>query len=277
MLNKRHGFTILEILVATLIIMLVGIALLTGILQYNRYSMKVQAKREAEKILQSMADYIRSLPYDSWLLNPNDQLHYCNDCIYNRAFCDAQQGSCSFMQPSGGFDPDGDGLPSIMDPYYGNNNCKQVVLNQQGNINCESFGASYKYRGPTENMAGWLRLVPDFLSGTSFCRCALGNCKKSDGTDAPLVAQIGSGTYYNNLDFLPIRCYYEFNTGQPVGGSVWTGKTLSMYAGMVVVNYTTPKAPVTIVGKAIGVIVWWFDPVDHNYRYVYKIIFREKP
>lgn len=291
----KKGFTIVEVLVASVILFLTGAALLAGFLQYTQQAMRAQTKRLAEETANQVADYIKSLPYDHWILNPKDppgtpvwaQL-YCYDCAFNRAFCysDSRNFSgtgcdirnpsasqkCSFLCPDWEifgqkpFDADEDGVPAIFDPYHGPNDCQTDAPCSEPN----------KWTTPTWYIAGTLRVGPDWLTGTSFCRCFIGNCRtgfSNDSPEAPVEYDSGGGRTYNRLEFLPIRCAYSYTPIQ----TIWFYKPMTVYVGFTVINYADAIDPVSHIGRAVGVVAWWFDPVDKRYRSVTKLVIVPNP
>ena len=295
--KMRRGFTIVEVLVASIILLLTGTALVVGFLEYTRQAMRAQTKRLAEEVASQVADYIKSLPYDHWLLNPQDPPGtpdwaklYCHDCAFNRSFyysdnrsfsgsaCDQRnqniQQRCSFLCPDWEilgqrpFDKDNDGIPSIFDPYHGPNDCQTDQPCQEPN----------KWQTPTWYLAGTLRVGPDWLTGTTYCRCLIGNCRTGFDNNSPeaqaeYIEPSGAGRTYNRLEFLPIRCTYSYTPIQ----TIWYYKPMTVYVGLTVINYADASVPVKHIGKAVGVVAWWFDPVDHRYRSITKLVMVPNP
>lgn len=292
--TTSKGFTIIEVFVASLIVLFLGIGLAKGILDLMRYNLKIKLKQVAVESVEKWANYIRGVPYDSWIISPDPTESpgggdlYCYDCAFNRGFCDKQKRNwlsnqqcsnpndpncyfCSFMDPnytvSGEkpYDKDGDGVIAIIDPYSGNNNCKD------GAGTCSD--SDMKYRYPTWYMAGWMRFLPDWGQGSSDCACRLGNCRNYiyewQSYDLSKNYRIPS----QHLGDL--QCVYQLSR---YGGLTWNPSVANkVFVGMGIINYYYVKNPVREAGKAIGIVAWYFDPIDKRYTAVTKIVFKERP
>ena len=273
-LKDKKGFSLIEVLIAAVVILFIGIALAKGILDLIQQRLRVQVRQTAIQAVETWASYIEALPYDSWVINPGENSEdpagvggnafYCYDCAFNMGFCDknprdwsntGKKFYCSFMDPNylpnRPYDSDGDGIIALLDPYDGVNDCNQ------GQATCDE--QERKYRDPSRYIAEHLRFLPDWGQGSSNCACRLGNCINTSGLGG-------------------LKCVYEVRrgiSGGGVGGNSSAGDRV--FIGMTVINYYYVNNPVRPAGKAIGIIAWYFDPVDKSYRAVNKIVFKERP
>lgn len=373
----KRGFTLLELLIATTIILMLGIGLARGILEMIQLNMKIQARQRAVEVVQSWASYIESLPFDSWIINPrmgdpNDppgvgsNALYCFDCAFNRAFCDTERRQwdnptagatptctgggtpscptlsctsghaicptggmpfcdgatprcilypsctnpndpnctyCNFMAPGFRtpwgptriFDSDNDNIVALLDPYHGPNNCKNA------SVDC-TLDENRKYRNASHSLAGHLRIKPVWGgSGGNNCACRLGNCSadartgtqwgsddagsRPDETNLPCYNSSDPTTANNscNYEINPnrlgnMRCTYQIFRTEPQGQvGRGQGSYSNIYVGLTVINYFNPNNPITPAGKAIGIVAWYFDPVDREYRSANTVVFKEAP
>ena len=300
-LKNKKGFTVIEVLIAAVIILLMGIALAKGILDLIQQRLRIQVRQTAIQAVETWASYIEALPYDSWVINPGENSEdppgkggnafYCYDCAFNRGFCDknprdwsntGKQFYCSFMDPNytppfsatnTPYDDDRDGIISLLDPYYLRNDCRE------GQATCDEQERKYRY--PSWYIAGHLRFLPDWGQGSSDCACRLGNCINTQN------CRVGSGwtSWDGSWNFRisqscmgGLKCVYEVRRGVSGGGVGWNpGAGDRVFVGMTVINYYYVNNPVRPAGKAIGIIAWYFDPVDKGYRAVNKIVFKERP
>lgn len=299
---RKKGFTLIELLVAMVIILFLGIALARGVLELIRLDMRIKARQTAQQVVESWASYIQALPFDSWVINPGEQdcqdpagagchSFYCHDCSHNRSFCDQRKRRwtgwypnmpppaicndddtscyyCYFMDPNVWYyDMDGDGLINLLDPYHGNNDCGD------GNQTCDK---PTKYERPSWYLAGHLRFAPDWGQGSDDCACRLGNCPQAYRVGNAWTSWDGSFNYRINKQHLNnLKCTYQVARS---GGVAWQyAPGNKVYVGITVINYAHLNNPTAIVGKAIGIIAWYFDPIDHKYRAYTKIVFKEKP
>ncbi|MGC9120533.1 MAG: prepilin-type N-terminal cleavage/methylation domain-containing protein [Sulfurihydrogenibium sp.] len=129
-LNNKKAFTIVELLIASIIILLVSIGLLRGILFYIQYSTAQKMKDLASQINTNFVKYFDTLPYSQ--INP---VTYPNGWDFSS--CDNTTGNCTFTNQ----DTDGDNIPDFYDPYNGDNN------NQ--------------YSNPLSNFGSWLAIRPN--------------------------------------------------------------------------------------------------------------------
>ncbi len=134
-LTNKKGFTIVELLIASVIIIFVSIGFLKGILFYIQYSTSQKMKDLASQTNSNFIKYFDTLPYST--IQPAS---YPNG--WGSSSCDAYNpsgtptGNCTFTNN----DSDGDGIPDFYDPYNGNND---------GN-----------YSNPLNNLGSWLAIKP---------------------------------------------------------------------------------------------------------------------
>ncbi len=126
-MKHSKGFTIIELLIAMLLLMFVMIGFLGSLLNYIKFSLDARMKDTASKAIRDWSGYLESLPYNATLISPSTY-------TWDNASCDLS-GNCTFEVT----DSDGDGIPDFYDPYSGNNS---------------SFSGS-----PTST-AGWLLISP---------------------------------------------------------------------------------------------------------------------
>lgn len=155
-MNKK-GFTIIELLIAFVILFILMAGFLKGILLYIDYQINNGLKDRANEIAFKLSSQIQTAELDTNTTS-------CSSNSTNPFLCDAgytypynwgsarcDSGSCTFEVQ----DSDGDGIADFYDPYNG----------QNGNFNAN----------PT-NTAGWLRIRPCNCNGS---RCS---CCYADGT-----------------------------------------------------------------------------------------------
>jgi len=154
-MNKK-GFTIIELLVAFVILFILMTGFLRGILLYMDYQINNGLKDRASEIALKMSSQIQTARFNPTAgCDGNNTNPFLCDVGYtyphnwNSARCDG--GNCTFEVQ----DSDGDGIADFYDPYNGQN---------------ENFSAT-----PT-NTAGWLRIKPCNCDGS---RCG---CCYADGT-----------------------------------------------------------------------------------------------
>lgn len=304
---KSKGFTLIEVLVAMILILLLGIALARGVLALIQYNLKVQIREKAIEVVNSWSAFIESLPYDSWVISPGENSEdpqgaggnalYCFDCVFRRGFCDTVPRNwryntpcsdpndpncfyCSFMDPfytppfsqtNRPYDADGDGIIALLDPYHLNNNCRS------GEATCSE--ENMKYRFPSWFIAGTLRLLPDWGQGSQDCVCRLGNCPQNFRIGNSWTSADGSRNFRmdSNRALGGMKCTYELRRGVSEAGVAWQGTHMKVHVGITVQHYFHINNPVRESGKAIGIIAWYFDPVDKNYRAVNTIVYKERP
>jgi prepilin-type N-terminal cleavage/methylation domain len=155
-MNKK-GFTIIELLVAFVILFILMAGFLKGILLYMDYQINNGLKNRASEVALRMSSQIQTAKLDAYATSclPDSINPFLCDAGYTYPYdwgsarCDG--GNCTFEVQ----DSDGDGIADFYDPYNG----------QNGN-----FSAT-----PT-NTAGWLRVIPCNCDGS---RCG---CCYVDGT-----------------------------------------------------------------------------------------------
>jgi len=162
-MNKK-GFTIIELLVAFVILFILMTGFLRGILLYMDYQINNGLKDRASEIALKMSSKIQTARFNPTAgCDRNNTNPFLCDTLYayphnwDSARCDS--GNCTFEVQ----DSDNDGIANFYDPYNG----------QNGN-----FSAN-----PT-NTAGWLRIRP--------CNCAGNICG---------CCYADSGTQINNATF----------------------------------------------------------------------------
>jgi type II secretory pathway pseudopilin PulG len=146
-MNKK-GFTIIELLVAFVILFILMTGFLKGILLYMDYQINNGLKNRASEIALKMSSQIQTARFNpSAICDENNTNPFLCDTLYaypynwGSARCDG--GNCTFEVQ----DSDGDGIADFYDPYNGQN---------------ENFSAT-----PT-NTVGWLRIRP--------CNCVGSRC-----------------------------------------------------------------------------------------------------
>ncbi len=302
----KKGFTLVELLVSMVIILFLGIALARGILELLRLDMRIKARQTAQQVVQSWASYIQALPFDSWVINPGEQdcqdpagtgchAFYCYDCSHNRSFCDKDKRRwtgwspnnppppicddsdcyyCYFMDPTvWTYNMDEDNIINLYDPYQGNNDCNA------GQATCDDENMKYLY--PSWYLAGHLRFAPDWGQGSDDCACRLGNCPQAYRIGNPWTSYDGPDNYTRSYNYRigkqylnNLKCTYQVGKS---GGVAWEqAPGNKVYVGISVINYAHLKNPTAIVGKAVGIIAWYFDPIDKRYRAYTKIVFKER-
>ncbi|SNZ12202.1 prepilin-type N-terminal cleavage/methylation domain-containing protein [Hydrogenobacter hydrogenophilus] len=109
-MKPNKGFSLIELLIAMLILMFVMIGFLAGLIKYIQFSIDARMKDLMDKAVKDWSGYLESLPYNA----------SCSPVGYSfgSAVCDLSTNQCSFEN----IDSDGDGIPDFYDPYSGNNN-----------------------------------------------------------------------------------------------------------------------------------------------------------
>ena len=150
-MNKK-GFTIIELLIAFVILFILMTGFLRGVLLYMDYQINSGLKDRASEIALKMSSKIQTAKLDAnatSCLAANSTNPFLCDAGYTYPYdwgsaqCDG--GNCTFEVQ----DSDGDGIADFYDPYDGQN---------------ENFGAN-----PT-NTAEWLRIRPCNCVG-NICGC----------------------------------------------------------------------------------------------------------
>jgi type II secretory pathway pseudopilin PulG len=149
-MNKK-GFTIIELLIAFVILFILMTGFLKGILLYMDYQINNGLKNRASEIALKMSSQIQTAKLDANATSclPNSTNPFLCDAGYSYPYnwgsarCDG--GNCTFEVQ----DSDGDGIRDFYDPYNGPN----------GN-----------FRVNPTNTAGWLRIRPCNCVG-NICGC----------------------------------------------------------------------------------------------------------
>ncbi|MFZ8787829.1 type II secretion system protein [Thermocrinis sp.] len=239
-MNKK-GFTIIELLIALVILFILMAGFLRGILLYMEYQINNGLKDRASEIALRMSSQIQTANLEANATsclsnNPNPFLcdagyTYPHD-DWRSARCDVRSinesvngRNCTFeVQDSNGdgiadriIDSDGDGIADFYDPYDGQN---------------ENF------RDTPTNTARWLRIRP--------CNCDGNRCG---------------------------CCYADTNRqiNNAVCGERYRGRFI--YAGTTLARLTNPATGLE-VGRVSGVIVWYFD-TNGRYRFISIPVMRD--
>lgn len=110
-MKLSKGFTIVELLIAMMILMFVMLGFLAGLLNYMRFSLDARMKGTMDKLVKDWSGYLESMPYNATAIaNASSS--------FGSGTCDPTTNQCSFES----IDSDGDGIPDFYDPYNGNNN-----------------------------------------------------------------------------------------------------------------------------------------------------------
>jgi type II secretory pathway pseudopilin PulG len=159
-MNKK-GFTIIELLIAFVILFILMAGFLRGILLYMEYQINNGLKDRASEIALKMSSQIQTAQFNPNAgCDENNTSPFLCDTLYaypynwDSARCDG--GNCTFEVQ----DSDGDGIADFYDPYNGPN----------GN-----FSAT-----PT-NTAEWLRIKPCNCDG-SRCYCCYADGTQTNAT-----------------------------------------------------------------------------------------------
>lgn len=143
-LNKQ-GYTIIELLIAMLILLFFMIGLLQGVLFYIRYTTEIKLKDQASILVNDWSNYLNTLPYDS-ISNIISNYNFPNS--WDVSSYDSSIGTYSFEE----INSDSDNIPDFYDPYSGSN---KDFYNDQQNFsnwllanpnNCDDvFGINHPY------------------------------------------------------------------------------------------------------------------------------------
>jgi len=149
-MNKK-GFTIIELLIAFVILFILMTGFLRGILLYMDYQINNGLKDRASEIAFRMSSQIQTAKFNPIAgCDRNNTNPFLCDTLYaypynwGSARCDG--GNCTFEVQNS----DGDGIADFYDPYNG----------QNGN-----------FRTNSTNTAGWLRIRPCDLTGDRYYCC----------------------------------------------------------------------------------------------------------
>jgi len=106
-LKNNKAFTIIEVLIASFIIMIVTIGFLRGILFFIQYSVANKMKDKATEYNLMVSKFYQTIDYSMINYFPK----------WQNATCDTTNSTCTFLQT----DSDGDKTPDFYDPYEGDN------------------------------------------------------------------------------------------------------------------------------------------------------------
>lgn len=143
-LNKKYsenGFTLLELLIAMIIMSIALIGLLRGIIEYNKFTIQAKMKDRATEVLKSLTGYIEALPYvqDG---SGVDSILYANNENWKNTTCD-------------------------------HNSCTIVESEEFYNI------GTLNYSNPVDGISENLRLYPETDQITPTCACRGERCPSS--------------------------------------------------------------------------------------------------
>jgi type II secretory pathway pseudopilin PulG len=172
-MNKK-GFTIIELLIAFVILFVLMTGFLRGILLYMEYQINNGLKDRASEIALKMSSQIQTARFNpSAICDRNNTNPFLCDTLYaypyDWRFARCDGGNCTFeVQDSDGDgiadgvrDSDGDGIADFYDPYDG----------QNGN-----------FRDTPINTAGWLRIRPCNCDGSRCDCCYTDNTQTNNAT-----------------------------------------------------------------------------------------------
>lgn len=142
---NNNGYTLLELLVAMIILIFFMIALLQGILFYIKYTTEIKLKDQTSILVNDWSNYLNTLPYDTISIMISNY-NFPNG--WDVSTYDSTTGKYSFENT----DNDTDNIPDFYDPYNGNN---KNFYNNQTNFsswllanpnNCDNiFGTNHPY------------------------------------------------------------------------------------------------------------------------------------
>ena len=156
-MNKK-GFTIIELLIAFVILFILMAGFLRGILLYMDYQINNGLKNKASEIALKMSSQIQTARFNPTAgCDRNNTNPFLCDAGYTYPYDDWRSaqcdgGNCTFEEQ----DSDGDGIADFYDPYNG----------QNGNFSATPI-----------NTAEWLRIGPCNCAG-NICDC----CYADSGT-----------------------------------------------------------------------------------------------
>ncbi len=145
---NNRGFTLIELTVAILIMMVIMLGLLKGVLEYSKFSTRAKMKDRATEIARTFSAELERMPYvrDG---SGTPSIFYANNSFWNDVTCAT---SCSFENVNS----DGDAVLDFYDPYNG-----------AGNVST-----------PLDNLNN-LRLSPGGDVAGTTCSCSGNNCPSS--------------------------------------------------------------------------------------------------
>lgn len=91
--KNNSGFTLLELLIAMIIVSVALLGLLRGIVEYNKFAIRAKMKDRATEIAKNFASYIESLPYVEDGNGPS--ILYANNSNWRNITCDST--SCDII------------------------------------------------------------------------------------------------------------------------------------------------------------------------------------
>lgn len=138
-LNNNKGFSLLELLIAMVIIIVVMLGLLRGILEYEKFTTRAKMKDKATEIAKQMVAYIESLPYVADNSGVSSIL-YANNVAWKQVICTT---TCSFFETETDFYSVGS--PSATNPLGISSNLR-LSPRDPGNPN-EPYGPECTCRG----------------------------------------------------------------------------------------------------------------------------------
>ncbi len=194
---NRRGFTLMELLVASIILFIVMVGFLRGVLLYMELQIRNQLKDRASEISTALANYIRTTSFSPTAScdsnHPNPFLcsvgySYPNNWANSR--CPA--GNCTFETANA----DADNIPDFYDPYNGNNQ---------------------NFRDDPFNTAGWLRIVP--------CNCNADRCRCCYRNGNPTTANLRCGERFKGR---PIYIASTLASLQREGANVEIGRAVGL-------------------------------------------------
>lgn len=233
---NKKGFTLIELLVATILLLIVIVGFLRGLLFYIQYSVREQTKNRAVEIMREIASMVESMPYC------DDGVADCRNPFLRAysgyAVSDWQNATCDITGQCSfeNRDRDNDGLKDFREPYDGNNNAS---------------------RSNPLSTANWLNIRP---GGASFCKNNRNtSCTREEQCQGTGPCVIGC-VDRNGNQIQGLLCGELYK-----GRWVYTGTTLAR-----LVRYNVE------VGKAVGVVVWHFDPSTGEYKGYATTVMRDK-
>jgi len=210
-MNKK-GFTIIELLVAFVILFILMTGFLRGILLYMEYQINNGLKDRASEIALKMSSQIQTARLNATLnatscLANNTNPFLCDAGYtypydWGSARCDG--GNCTFEVQ----DSDNDGIADFYDPYNG----------QNGN-----FSAN-----PT-NTAEWLRIKPCDLTGDRYYCCYADNTQINNATFTCGERYRGRFIYAGTTLAKLINPATNLEVGRVAGVVVWYFDTKGRY------------------------------------------------
>lgn len=120
-MKHSKGFTIIELLIAMLLIMFVMIGFLRGVLYYIQFSLDARMKDTVSKAIRNWSGYLESLPYNANLISPNPYPNSLNNWDNSSIECYDQNNCASFKITAEDTNSDGDNISDFHDPYNGDN------------------------------------------------------------------------------------------------------------------------------------------------------------